>query len=250
MQLGDSIHLFFSFLFFCLACRPCACSGWWCRMSESFCIEGHSVRPGGAEQGCLCPVRRNRQLSRQCCMHLHQCSGCILPLKKNTTATKATGSTCLCFFFFYHSLPQGLYPHPRLNHFSPPPSHSFTPSHFLPFPLSVSAVMLQRTHPSTLCCLSRLSLLDPEKFSNALLIVLQCPPKSSPFPLRSIAVKKEEKNWRVRKWIEAYFNCSLLLKDAFKRKRALNVQGKNNGFRKACYYERKLTTCHWHHAIR
>lgn len=47
--------------------------------------------------------------------------------------------------------------------------------------MSVSAVMLQRTHPSTLCCLS-LSLFDPEKFSNALPIVLQCPPKSHPPP--------------------------------------------------------------------
>lgn len=77
---------------------------------------------------------------------------CLISLKE---VAEAVGST----FFLLLSLKDSK-AHPRLNYFTPPPhTHPHLSTSF-----HVSAVMLQRTHPSTAWSLSHF---DPEKFSRA-----------------------------------------------------------------------------------
>lgn len=111
--------------------------------AESFCSEGHTGTSAGAEQGHWCKSSPSEgQAAPLWVLHAKQLHlSCTHPYKR---------CMLFLFIFFRANSYKGLKPHPRLIHILPLfPGSSTT---------SVSAEMLQRTHPATLCCLSDLSL--------------------------------------------------------------------------------------------
>lgn len=113
----------------------------------------------GGKQGQRSPLRRShgdKKAAILCASHaLQPRLSCILKMQQKLYTPTPT-------VLFYNSPSRILNP-PKIKPLRLPPISSFTPSRFLPFfpPQSVSAAMLQRTHPCTLCCLSAF---DPEKF--------------------------------------------------------------------------------------